>query len=195
MPGRFDLRPLASGLGHGLRRRRVLGTEPADRRARGVLIVVPIVVFIAALALGLELVKADQLLAGTALLVGGLLTTFSQVATWRERLLARERKVEAIHIRALNEAAAHILVSVLFAGFTAALLIVLANIDTNMALAHPALRWLVRILSALSVACFSYMALTLIIVVNLLWDAFSGAGSQVPATTKTSELSSPRKTA
>jgi len=160
-----------------------------------VLIVVPIVVFIAALALGLELVKADQLLAGTALLVGGLLTTFSQVATWRERLLARERKVEAIHIRALNEAAAHILVSVLFAGFTAALLIVLANIDTNMALAHPALRWLVRILSALSVACFSYMALTLIIVVNLLWDAFSGAGSQVPATTKTSELSSPRKTA
>lgn len=194
MPGRFDLRPLARGLGDGLRRRRVLGAEPADRRVRGVLIGVPIVVFIAALVLGLELVKADQLLAGTALLVGAFLTTFSQVATWRERLLARERKVEAVHIRALNEAAAHILVSVLLAGFTAVLLIVLANIDTNVALTHPALRWLVRILSALSVACFSYLALTLIIVVNLLWDAYQGAGSQA-STTKTSELSSPRKTA
>lgn len=196
MPGRFDLRPLARGLGDGLRRRQVLGAEPVDRRARCVLIFAPIIVFVAAIALGLELSKADQLLAGTALLVGAFLTAFSQVASWRERLLARERKVDAVHVRALDEAAAHILVSVLISGFAAVLLVVLANINPDVALAHQTLLWLVRILSALSVTCFSYLALTLIIVVNLLWDAYQGAGSQatVPAA-KTSDLSSPRKTA
>lgn len=196
MPGRFDLRPLARGLGDGLRRRQVLGAEPAGRRARSVLIVVPLVVFVAALLLGLELSKADQLLSGTTLLVGALLTAFSQVASWRERLLARERKVEAVHIRALNEAAAHILVSVLLSGFSAALLIVLANLDSDVVLAHLPLLWLVRVLSSLSAASFSYLALTLVIVVNLLWDAYQGAGSHpaVAPTSKT-DLSSPRKSA
>lgn len=196
MPGRFDLRPLARGLGTGLRRRQVLGAEPVDRRARRVLVITPTVVFVAAIALGLELSKADQLLAGTALLVGALLTAFSQVASWRDRLLARERKVDAVHVRALDEAAAHILVSVLLSGFTAVLLVVLANIDSDVALAHQTLLWLVRILSSLSVACFSYLALTLIIVVNLLWDAYQGAGSQATGpTAKTTDLSSPKKTA
>ncbi|MGA1813967.1 hypothetical protein VH571_16410 [Frondihabitans sp. 4ASC-45] len=113
---------------------------------------------------------ADQLLAGTALLAGALLTGFGQIASWRERLLQRPTAVTGSRIRALNEAVAHILVCLLVSLLATACVIVLANLDLTDA---RGVVIAVEVgLSALAVAAFSYIFITLVVVVNLLWDAF-----------------------
>lgn len=175
MSGRFDLRPLAQGVGAGLRLRRPWGSEPPDKKTRAVLAVVPAAVLLTVLGFGLALPKADQLLAGTALLIGGLLASFSQLAGWRERLLARERTVDGRRIRALDEAAAHILFSVVVSVAATADLVALANLDVGAKTA-PWLVLVARTLGAIGAAAFTYLALTMVLVVNLLWDAYQEEG-------------------
>jgi len=176
VPGRFDARPLIGGLVEGLRKRRTWGDEPADRKARIILVGVPAAAFILTLVFGVELVKADQLFAGAALFSGALLGAFSQVANWRDRLLARERKVDAVYLRALDEAAAHILFAVLVSASAALALIVVTNVDLVALHRHRPAVLVVRVASAYGTAALAYLALTLVIVVNLLWDAYVGAG-------------------
>jgi hypothetical protein len=120
--------------------------------------------------LRIRLGGADQLLAGTALLAGALLTGFGQIAAWRERLLQRPVIVGGSRIRALNEAVAHILVCLLMSLVATSCVIVLANLDLTDARAGVIV---VEVgFSAVAIAAFTYIFISLIIVVNLLWDAF-----------------------
>lgn len=169
MSERLDPRPLMSGLLDGLRKRRLSANEPVDHAARWVLLGLPIAVGLAIGGFQVVFTQADQLLAACALLAGALLTGFAQVASWRERILARHRDVDEIDVRALNEAAAHILVSLLVSVVAAITVFALANLD----LTCPPLGVHVWscVLSGLSAASLTYVAISLIMVVNLLWDA------------------------
>jgi hypothetical protein len=135
---------------------------------------VPVASAAVCLAFQVELKQADQLIAGLALLAGANLAVFAQIASWRERLTARARRIDRVNRRSLDEAAAHVLVSALISFAATAVMIVLANIDlprcpTNLQL------WTVRGLSAFGVAALSLLLLLLVIVVNLLWDAYIAA--------------------
>ncbi|MGY4859520.1 hypothetical protein [Cryobacterium sp. AP23] len=169
MPERLDPRPLIGALVEGLRKRRLSGTEPADVPTRVVLFGLPLIVGGLVFGFGLTFTQADQLLAACALLAGALLTGFAQVASWRERILTRYRRVDEIDVRSLNEAAAHILVSLLVSVLAAIAVFILANL--NLQCPTVAVDLWARALSGLSATCLSYVAISLLIVVNLLWDA------------------------
>jgi hypothetical protein len=167
MAGRFDLRPLFYGVLDGLRHR---GEEPesVDWATRSVLTGAPIAALIACVAFDVQLTSADQLLAGVALLAGALLAAFAQVGSWRERILQKRKNTDDDRVAALNEAAAHILLSIVVSLFAMAVVIVLANLDPYAAWTP----WTSRVLSGLGVAALTYLGLVMIIVVNLLWDAY-----------------------
>ncbi len=171
MAERFDVSPLIAGLLSGLRKRRSSGDETADWPARLALFGIPLVAAGLVLALSVELDSADQFLAAAAILAGALIAAFSQVASWREQLLRRRRRVDGVRVRALTEAAAHILVSILVSVAGSVAVFIAANIELHCAPlpVHVA----ARVLSAVIVACFTYIGLSLIIVTNLLWDALT----------------------
>jgi len=171
MVDRFNPSPLIRGLLEGLRLRRVSSSEPDDRWVRLVLFMAPPVTGAVLLTARVEFPAADQLLAASALLVGALLAAFAQVASWRERVLVRHRRrIDVVDVRALNEAAAHILMSLLIATVGSVATFALSNLDlgSKNAVAHG----FAQVLSAVSAATFTYVALSLIIVTNLLWDAY-----------------------
>ncbi len=169
MSERLDPGPLIRGLLEGLRKRRQSGDESSDLRARLVLFGFPIAVGVAVGSFQVVFSAADQFLAACALLAGALLTAFAQVASWRERILSRHRSVDQVDVRALNEAAAHILVSLLVSVVATIAVFILANLDLRC----PSLATHVVscALSAVGAAALTYIAISLLIVVNLLWDA------------------------
>lgn len=171
MSERFDVRPLIRGLLDGLRKRRVdAADEAADVVSRIVLFGVPAIILGLMIVFRVELTKADQLLAGAALLSAALIGAFAQIVSWRERILRRNRPVERAKVRALNEAGAHVLVSLVMSVVVTVAVFVLANLVLTCAPLY--LHITAWVLSALSAASFAYVALSLIIVANLLWDAF-----------------------
>lgn len=171
MSERFDLRPLVRGLRDGLKLRRARAEdEKPDRWTRVALFGVPVAVLVLMIAFRVELNKADQLLAGAALLSAALIGAFAQIVTWRERILRRNREVERIKVRALNEAGAHVLVSLVMSVVVTVAVFVLANLALDCAPLY--LHIIAWILSGISAASFAYVALSLVIVANLLWDAF-----------------------
>jgi hypothetical protein len=180
VPQRLDLRPLLEGLWEGLRRRRSIAeSELPDYWTRGILFGVPVAAIVVVAVLRIRLGGADQLLAGTALLAGALLTGFGQIATWRERLLQRPVTVTGSRLRALNEAVAHVLVCLVVSLIATACVIVLANLDLTDA--RLVVMGIEVGFSALAVASFSYIFIALVIVVNLLWDAFREEESDASA--------------
>lgn len=179
MPGRFDLRPLIRGVRQGLRKRRDTGPEAADIRARAVLIGLPLATAAVCAVSGLVLPKADQLIAGAALLVGALFAAFTQIAAWRDRILARGNATDAVDLRALSEAGAHILLTVVISLLATADLVVLANLDVEQENPDLILLIATRALSSLGAGAFTYMTLSLYVVVNLLWDAYEKTGGAV----------------
>lgn len=166
MSARLNLGPLAAGVIDGLRGRRRIGMEPEDRGTKLVLFGVPIAVFIVSLLAGLELPEAGQLVPGTALMVGAMLTGFGQLAGWRARLTDSARSIDEVKMRAIDEAVAHVLASVLVAAVLTALLAVAANVSTSVILVP---------VSSLAVAGLAYLVVSLFIVVNLLWDGYRAA--------------------
>lgn len=207
MPGRLDPRPILSGAWEGLRQRRAKLPEPPDWSTRIILVALPLLAGGAIAVLGVTLNHADQLLAGTALLTGALLTGFAQIVSWRERVIRRHREVDASQLRTLSEAAVLILLGVVVSIVAAAIMIALSNISvssldsetvqrvaptplatlspTGTAGAVPAAEVgiggmvAVRILSSLAVATLTFVALSVLIVVNLLWDAFITEGAEL----------------
>lgn len=198
---RLDLRPLLAGLKVGLRLRRREGVEPPDTPTILVLVATPLVVGGLIAGFQVTLQAADQLLAGAALLVGALFAAFGMVASWRERLLERDRKVDGIKLRALNEATAHILFSVVVSLIATGVLAVLSNLVASISAAVPApapttataapgttpplpgtppvplTEHIAAVaLSAIGCAALAYLLVSMLIVVNLLWDAYSTAG-------------------
>lgn len=170
MVERFNPGPLIRGLFEGLRLRRNSPEEPDDRWARLILFMVPPTTGAVLVTARVELPAADQLLAASALLVGALLAGFAQVASWRERILVRHRRVDIVDVRALNEAAAHILISLLVSTVGSIAMFVLSNLDLKSS--STVVHGFAQAASALSASAFTYVALSLFIVTNLLWDAY-----------------------
>lgn len=171
MSERFDVRPLIRGLLSGLRKRRVSqDDEVPDVRTRVILFGVPAAVLLAMITFRVELTHSDQLLAGATLLLGALIAAFTQIVSWRERVLMRNRETERVKVRALNEAGAHVLVSLIMSVAVTVSVFVLANL--NVYCVEFYVHIIAWILSAISAGSFTYIALSLVIVANLLWDAF-----------------------
>lgn len=177
MAGRFDLSPLIRAVGRGLRKRRSQGVEPPDVRTRFVLIAVPGAVAAAVTATGTDLTAADQFLAAVALFLGALLTVFGQIAAWRDRLSARHVPTDRLDLRALDEAAAHILFAVLVTLATAIPLVVRANLGDDVSALGAAGAITARICAALASAGCAYLVLNIWLVTNLLWDAYEKSAS------------------
>jgi hypothetical protein len=175
--GRFDLRPLLKGVGRGLRKRRDTGPEAPDKRVRGVLLALPLAAAWTTAAAGFVLPHADQFIAGAAVLVGALFAAFTQIAAWRDRLLARGNQTDGVDLRALDEAGAHVLFTVVISLAATADLVILANLDVEQKDPSLAFSILLRGLTAFGVGTFTYMTLSLFVVVNLLWDAYEKTGA------------------
>lgn len=173
MPGRLDLRPLVGGALVGLRRRRAHGEEPVDGTVRYVLFGVPLVTGAVIGALRVQLQDPGTLAAGVAVLIGALLGGFAMLGGWKERLVARDRDTEQVNLRALDEAGAHVLLSVVVSVVASVCLAVVANATTPDAGAVR--EWTLAVFGGVSVAALVYIAISMIIVVNLLWDAYVSA--------------------
>jgi hypothetical protein len=185
---RFSQRPLAAALRAGLRVRKPGdGTnEKPDRIAITVLACVPLTILAVTFLLQLRLASADLLLAAAALLVGALLTAFTQIATWRERLVASGLETVSVRIRALDEAAAHVLssllmsvacaVAVLLVGVVSSALLpsYLAWVDgATLELLRSVRAWVEIALTAVAGAAFAYVVVSIVIVTGLLLDAYT----------------------
>jgi len=126
--------------------------------------------------------KPEALLAGFSLLAGSLLGVFSQLAGWRSRLSEREttyKTTERRYRRAVDEAVAHTLIAALASMAAAILMIVLANLLPDTASASSVLPWPARIITGLAVGVGSYLLMTFLIIVNLLWDAYEKANEDI----------------
>lgn len=174
MPGRFNLGPLAHAVGDGLRHRASVGTEAKDRTTRAVLVLLPATGVILSLTLGVELSGADQLIAGFALLAGTSIAAFTQLAAWREKLTARAKKVDGVASRALDEAVAHVLMIVVVSMAATVAMVIVFNIEPGED-PSAAVQWTIRGFSAAGIGAGLYVVLSLVIVVNLLFDAYTNA--------------------
>jgi hypothetical protein len=165
-PGR-----VLSGVLSGLRKRSLTGPEKPDIGARLVLFGLPVLVVAGLIWSQIIISDAEVVLAAAALLVGALLAGFSQVAGWREKILDRGRAVDAVRVRALNEAGALILMSIHVSVFASVAVFTVAIIDVDQATPEW-LRWVAIVMSSLGPAALTYVALSLVFVANLLWDGF-----------------------
>lgn len=170
MLDRFNPRPVLRGVLAGLSRRSSNDDERPDWGARFALFGIPTVVAGVLIASQTIVDEAEIMLAAAALLVGALLAGFAQVAAWRERILARGRKVDAVRVRALNEAGALILMSIHVSVFAAVAVFFLALMDTKNI--TPPQSWVAVVLGAAGPSALAYVAMSLVFVANLLWDGF-----------------------
>jgi hypothetical protein len=176
MPGRLDLRPLIAGALDGLRKRRVQGDEPVDGPTRYILFGLPLAVGAVAVALRLQLADAGSVATACGVLIGALLSGFGALGAWKERLLARDRDTEQVDLRALNEAAAHILLSVIVAMGATVTLTLAANLTTKDPGTTRA--WIVATCGGIGIGALVFLSISLVIVVNLLWDAYTSTTPQ-----------------
>lgn len=167
---RLSPRTIFRGVLDGLRKRSATEPEKADRWARLVLFGVPLLVAVAVIATQTIVDDIDVALAAAALLVGALLAGFSQVASWRERVLARAKSKNSVRVRALNEAGALILFSIHVSVLASVAVFVVSMIGKP---SEDSLAWWpVIVLGSVGPAALAYIALSLVFVANLLWDAF-----------------------
>jgi hypothetical protein len=126
-----------------------------------------------------NIAAADSLLAGAALLAGGLIAAFAQVASWRDRLTVAQQdnpRGDVIRRDSLDECVAHIVMSIYAASVLVVLLTVGSNMLSNQPLdAEPA--QLNRWFSAVIIGFGSYLLLLMLIVVPKLWDTYSDHNS------------------
>lgn len=177
MLDRLNPGSLFRGVLAGLRKRSHNADEKPDILARVVLFGVPAAVAVVVVATQTVIDKAEVALAAAALLVGALLAGFSQVASWRERVLARRPGGSAVRVRAMNEAGALILFSI-HVSVLAAVAVFIVTLVGTPAVENPA-RWLVIIVGSIGPAALTYVALSLVFVANLLWDAFTNEEEDV----------------
>lgn len=170
MLDRLSPRSIFRGVLDGLKKRSRNENEKNDVWARLILFGVPVLVAGAVIATQTIVDKAEVALAAAALLVGALLAGFSQVASWRERVLARSTNRNSVRVRALNEAGALILFSIHVSVIASVAVFIVTLVGTPEP--GTAARWFVVILGSVGPAALAYVALSLVFVANLLWDAF-----------------------
>lgn len=170
MLDRFNPRSLLEGVLTGLRDRSRDDERP-DIFARLVLFGTPVVVAAALIWTQTLINEPEVVLAAAALLVGALLAGFSQVATWRERILERHRSVDRNRVKSLNEAGALILMSIHVSVLASAAVFGVTLIDTETA--PDWLKLVAVVLSSVGPAALTFVALSLVFVANRLWDGFT----------------------
>lgn len=172
MLDRLNSGSLFKGVLRGLRHRAKDGdaVEKADILARIILFGVPAAIVTLLTITSTVVDEVDAALAAAALLVGALLAGFSQVASWRERILARNGDRNSVRVKALNEAGALILFSIHVSVLAAVAVFVVTLLDAS---AFEGLwKYALAALSSIGPASLAYVALSLVFVANLLWDAF-----------------------
>lgn len=122
------------------------------------------------MALGLVLGQPSQLTAVFGLMSTAMFAAFALIARWRESLSARALGIDKVPKRSLDEAIAHVLVASLTGILGAALTVGIAVLPTPND--DPTLRLLAMFLTAVSLGLGSFFFLTLIMIVNLLHDAY-----------------------
>ena len=157
------------------------GESHVDAVAWAVLLLPPVAVFSASMWRSWRVTDPQTMLAGVALIIGGGLAAFGQLASWRGRLSDKagggaSAKPERDSI---DEATAHLLWATWVAVFTTPLLVVTAE-TTSDRFDSARLEWIPRVASALSFSLGLYLLLVLGMVVPKLYDAYARA-YKVPA--------------
>ena len=176
MTDRFDITPLVRAALGGMTHRAVLGKERRDWVALATLTLLPVASAVVSMFFGWRLRDAGSLVAGLSLLGAALLALVVQFAAWRGRLSERKKPSEAVARRAIDEAVANTLLATLTCVALAALTAVLSNISA------PDPTWTVipaaaEVLTALIIGGCVYLGLILLVVLNLLFDAYQQATS------------------
>jgi hypothetical protein len=143
----------------------------ADVVTRSVLVVAPITVGVGMWWLNGRLLAPTAILAGLALLAGGLVAAFGQLSTLRLRLTERmsdESDGQRTDRDFLDETAAHLLAAAYGAAVTAAVLVAGMNfaLDTDGALVGP---W-----AAVATAMASWVVLVFLIAIPRMYEAYAG---------------------
>lgn len=173
---RFSLVALLRGVDTGLRERRQFGEEPPDRNVRRLLVWVPFAVFVLAFPARAVLQSPTQLTSAFGLMSGALLAIFSLIARWREDLTRRDRKTDAVTKRHLDETVSLILMSCLASALGAAITVLLSTFQIPGV--WSPMRWVALVLSASGLAVGAFLLLNLVIVVHLLWEAYTGVNKR-----------------
>ncbi|MCM3555680.1 hypothetical protein M3697_11255 [Janibacter melonis] len=125
---------------------------------------------------GWRLREPQSLTSGYGLLAGALLASFSLLAAWRNNLTQRPSwQVETSRTarRAIDEAVAHVLMSILVCVGLAALTVIMANVMTEADGSADTLRDTpALVLTSVLVSLSTYLILSLVLIVNLLRDAY-----------------------
>ncbi|WP_030527730.1 hypothetical protein [Phycicoccus jejuensis] len=135
-------------------------------------------VFLLCVSTRVVLVQPSQLTAVFGLMSTAMFAAFALIARWREVLSARTKVVDKIPKRALDEAVAHVLIASLTGISGAALTVVLTVIPTSAPGTTPHL--VAVILTAASLALGTVFFLTLLIIINLLHDAYQRVNPPPP---------------
>lgn len=169
MTDRFNPAPAFKGHYRALWNRKYEGEERSrsfDWWALVILFLPPVGLATACLIGGWKLDQVSPVLDGVALLTGGLLAAFAQIASWRDRLTARRtthERSDAARRDAMDEAVSHILVAVYLCLFDLALLVAAVNVGSDQAS-----RWTSGGIVFLSV----YLAMVLLMVLPKLYSVY-----------------------
>ncbi|TKR27166.1 hypothetical protein FA014_02070 [Cellulomonas hominis] len=144
------------------------------------LLVVPLVAAAAVVWQQFGLGSTGAVTSGLALLGGALLAAFPQLAAWRSRLSQRvefKATTERPARESVDEAVAHVLWSALLSVLGAVLAAAVENsVPTGEqieAAGVPYWTWIA--MGAALVALSTYLVLTFVVIVNLLWSAYRRA--------------------
>lgn len=183
MTDRFSLFPLAAHAWGSLRRRAAVGRERRDWPAILTLTMLPLSAAYISVRFGWTVQHSESLVAGFSLLAASLLAVVPQFAAWRQRLTDRDKRGEGVARRKIDEAVTHTLLGVVVSVGLAALAVVLTNTTTTTPQGTESMLWPWAEAGATAVimAGGTYLVLTMILVVNLLFDAYQDANGLTAA--------------
>lgn len=182
MTDRFSLIPLATEAWGSLRRRASRGHELRDWPAILTLIILPVIAATAVVWQQWTIQNPESLVAGLSLLAAALLAVVPQFASWRQRLTERSKAVEGVARRKIDEAVTHTLLGVVLSVGIAFLAVILANsrYTTPYGDKSMLLPWVEVGAGAITAAGGTYLVLTILLIVNLLFDAYQDANGLTP---------------
>lgn len=149
---------------------RAPGKPRPDIFTRAVLIGVPTAVVILCLVAKFELKAPEGLLAGLALLAGGLLGAFTHLSSTRVQLAEREHvwgEAERVDRDSIDETSAHLLVASYLAGVAAAVLVLGMNFGATPTGA------IAGVWAAAAGGLMSYVLLLFLIALPRLYSAYA----------------------
>jgi hypothetical protein len=168
---RFNPTPLFRGHWRGLSVDTATGTATAytDLAARVVFAVVPLGLVVCSYLLHWELKAPGPLLSGVSLLAGGLLASFGQLTSFRQRLydsMVFEGDGEAMDRNMVDETVAHLLLAAFLCGIDAALLVIGLNVSKTGAS-------VTGLLGAAIIGVSAYIGILFLVAVPRLYVAYA----------------------